>query len=299
MSNHLIGQLSALGAALTWAMAVVLFKRSGEHLPPVPLNLFKNLVGLVLLGATLAALGGALEPFRTVSRADLAILAASGFLGIALADSLLFYGLNAVGVGRVAVVECTYSPFVIGFSALLLGERPATAHYLGGALILAGILVLGARRAPGMTGRQLGSGLAAAVAAMGLMAFGIVLAKPVLERVPLIWATTVRLAVGTVALAALWAAGPRRRELALLLRPSRFWRTSLPASVLGSYVALLLWTAGFKYTLASVAALLNQTSMIFAIVFAAFFLREPFTRQKLVAASLALLGVLLVTLASP
>ncbi len=298
MSTDLLGQLSALGAALTWAMAVVLFKRSGEHLPPVPLNLFKNLVGLVLLGATMAVTGGALEPFATVSRADLWILTVSGFLGIALADTLLFYGLNLVGVGRVAVVECTYSPFAILFSAMLLGERPAAAHYIGGTLILLGILVLASRRATDITELRLGQGLAAAVGAMGLMAFGIVLAKPVLERVPLVWATSVRLLVGTAALAALWALGPRRRELGLLLRPSAFWRTSLPASVLGSYVALLLWTAGFKYTLASVAALLNQTSLIFAMIFAALFLGEPFTRQKLLAAFLAALGVLVVTLAS-
>ena len=39
-----------------------------------------------------------------------------------------------------------------------------------------------------------------------------------------------------------------------LHRPSAVWRTLVPASVLGSYVSMLLWIGGFKWADASVAS---------------------------------------------
>jgi drug/metabolite transporter (DMT)-like permease len=72
------------------------------------------------------------------------------------------------------------------------------------------------------------------------------------------------------------------------------WKASLPASILGTYVSLWMWMAGFKYTYASVAALLNQTSVVFALIFAALILKESLGRRKLVAITLALGGAVVV-----
>ncbi len=60
--NHPLGQACALLSALIWAFALVLFKLSGERITPLALNLYKNIVGLVLL--TLTLLGLALLPDR-------------------------------------------------------------------------------------------------------------------------------------------------------------------------------------------------------------------------------------------
>jgi drug/metabolite transporter (DMT)-like permease len=89
---------------------------------------------------------------------------------------------------------------------------------------------------------------------------------------------------------------PRRREFLAVFRPSRAWRFSLPAAFLGSYLALMFWIAGMKYTEVGVAAILNQSSTILVLILAAVFLKEPFTRRKLMACSLALAGIVLVTL---
>jgi drug/metabolite transporter (DMT)-like permease len=60
------------------------------------------------------------------------------------------------------------------------------------------------------------------------------------------------------------------------------------------YFALLFWIAGFKYTYASLAAILNQTSVIFALILASVFLKERFTRRKLAAVVLAFAGVAII-----
>ena len=59
---------------------------------------------------------------------------------------------------------------------------------------------------------------------------------------------------------------------------------------------MILWIAGFKYTYASIAAVLNQTSVIFAIILATVFLKESFSGRKYAAVVLAVMGVLLVSL---
>jgi drug/metabolite transporter (DMT)-like permease len=302
MSTPIPGELCALLAALTWACAMVLFKYSGQRVTPLALNLFKCVVAVVLLGVTLLAalrfqplLGDeSVERVLSLPTGHIWILVASGVIGIALADTLFFYSLNIVGVGIISIVDCLYSPLVILLSWVMLSEQLTLAHFMGLALILAGVVVsTGHALPPNTTRRQLLAGILFGALAMALMAFGIVIAKRVLEQWPLIWATTIRLVAGTLMLAVMMLLPARSRALWSVFRPSAAWKTAIPAAVLGA-LALIFWIAGFKYADASINAILNQTTIVFAIILATVIVREPLTRRKLVAIVLALTGVLIV-----
>lgn len=293
-----LGETCALLAALNWAFALVLFKKCGESIPPLSLSLFKNVVGIVLLTATLPFVGVDLVMLREMNPWDVAILALSGVLGIAIADTLLFYSLNVVGVGLITIVECSYTPSVVVFAWLFLAEQITLLDGIGGLLVLSAVFCISGHHPPeGRTRRQLLAGLGLGALAIVMMAFGIVIAKPIIEEAPLVLVSLIRLVAGTAVLALYMAAGPKRTLRFRVFRPSAVWKTSVPASIFGTYVAMLLWVAGFKYTQASVAAILNQTSTIMALGFASLILKEPFTRRKLIAAMLALGGILVVTLA--
>jgi drug/metabolite transporter (DMT)-like permease len=299
MERHLIGQTCALLAALTWAFALVLFKRSGERISPVALNLFKNTVGLILLAVTLVLLEEGFGQLEAYPRADIYILLISGFLGIALADTAFFHALNLLGVGLISIMDCLYSPLVVLCSFLMLDEKLTVYHYIGGALVLGGVAVSSKHPPPAdRTRGQIVLGMVCMVAGLAMMAVGIVMAKPVLEIMdfPVFWATALRLLAGTFVLSLLALGSPRRRELWSVFRPSAVWWYCVPGSVLGAYVAMVTWVAGFKYTYASVAAILNQTNALFAMVLATVILKETFTRRKFVALTLAFCGVILVTL---
>ena len=299
MQTSFIGESCALLAALTWALAVVLLKRTVESVSPLALNLFKNVVALILRAGTLLVMSDSLELVRQFAYEDTAILVVSGLLGIAVADTFFLQSLDLLGVGLVSIVDCLYSPFVILFSCLVLSEELTVAHCAGTALILWGVFISSRHALPAdRTRGQLVLGMVLGALAMAFMSFGIVLAKPVLEinDFPLIWAATLRLLPATLALALLALASPQRREHWSVFRPSALWRISIPASVLGMYVAMILWVAGFKYAKASIAGVLNQTSIVFAMIFAALILKERFTRRKLVSVILATAGVALVTL---
>ena len=299
MADDRFGELCSLLAALTWGAALVLFKRCGETISPLALNLFKNIFALILLAGTLIVMGEGFDVLTQYEVGDVMILVLSGVIGIAFADTLLFVSLNLVGVGILAIVECLYSPLVILLAALLLFEQLTAADYAGAVLILSAVFI-SSRHAPpsGRTRKQVVAGILIGAFAMVLIALGIVIAKPVLEisGFPLIWAATLRLSVGTFVLMCLAVCSPRRMEIVSVFRPSTVWKYSLPASFLGTYLAMIFWIAGFKFAKAAVASILNQTSVIFALALAAWFLKERLTRRKLIAVILAVGGALIVTM---
>ncbi|MCB9855923.1 MAG: DMT family transporter [Phycisphaerales bacterium] len=303
--------MCALTAAMTWALALIFFRKSGERIHPLALNLFKNVVGIVMILIALVileALGAADFGFDTSSEvgwrqtapaSDYYLLIISGFLGIAIADTLLFKCLNLVGVSMFVIVECTYSPITLLVAWWVLAEKIEWPHIVGGILILIAILLTVKARPPAdRTRQEIFVGFVLGILYIFLMAIGIVLAKPVFttDRFPLLEATVLRLIAGTVALALMAAASPKRRELFGVFRPTRYWKYTFPGALLGGFLSMVFWIAGFKYTETGIAAILNQTSVVFAAVFAVIFLREHISRRKLISIALAFAGVLLVRL---
>jgi drug/metabolite transporter (DMT)-like permease len=291
-----IGNLSATGAAFFWACAVIMFKKSGETLPPTTLNLFKCVVTLVLLTPTLWLAGIPLFPARPVS--EWVLFAVSGLLGITVADNLFFMALGRLGAGLWAVVDCLYLPAVILLSAIFLNESIGLKG-VAGALLVVTAIIAGTYSGPALVGsrRDLAWGFFYGGAAVTLMAASIILIKPLLETTGVLWASFVRLAAGVSGLFVMAAIHPQRRQMLSVFLPSRSWRWAVPAAVVGNYLAMLAWLAGFKYTLVSVAAILNQLATIFTFLLAAAFLKEPITQPRLLAIALALSGALLATTA--
>lgn len=289
-----MGEFFALMTALIWALAVILLKRSGETVPPFALNLFRVVVSTCLLLPTVAA-GG--QGGWQGSRRDVLILFASGIIAIATSDTLFHMSLNAVGAGISAVIDCLYAPLTVLFAAVLLGERLSALQLLGMALVLSGVLAAARHDPPhGVSRRQLVLGVIWGTLSMITLALGIVIAKPVLDHSPVLWATVVRQigCLGVMVPGALLS--PRRREFLRVFKPSRSWRFSLPGAVLGSYLALIFWIAGMKYTKVGIAAILNQSSTIYVLILAAVFLKERLTRGKVIASAVAIAGIVLVTL---
>lgn len=288
-----MGEFFALACGLAWAFAVILFRKSGETVSPLALNLFRVTVSSVLFLGALLATGRPL--LEQAPWADYGILAASGVIAIAISDTLFHMCLNRVGAGISAIVDTFYSPFILVLAFFMLGETMGTVQVVGMVFILAGILTATRVQPPRGMGRSaLVRGILLGVAAMATLAFGIVLAKPVLERSDVLWATAVRQFGSFLVLAPAALIHPDRRAIWGVLRPQGSWRYSLPGTVLGSFLALILWIAGMKHIPAGKAAVLNQTSTIYILLLAALLLKEPFTRRKAVASGLAILGVLLV-----
>lgn len=289
-----LGQAFALLAAVVWAFAVILFKKSGETVHPIALNFFKSILAMVLLVPTIFLFG---EPVRGLfSTNEYLLLLASGALGIGLADTFFFKSLNLLGAGLSAIVDCLYSPFIIGLSVLWLAETLNLLQVAGVMMIISAVLTIRKANDKGKISRHdLLWGIIWGVMAMGTMAVGIVMIKPLLNRSPLLWLTEVRIIGGVATLALVLLFHPGRREIARPHLTSRGWIYLISGSFLGGFLSMIVWLAGMKFTMASIAAALNQTSNIFIFIFAAIFLKEPITPRRTAGIVLGVAGAFMVT----
>lgn len=288
------GEIFAFVTAIVWASAVILFKKSGETVHPVALNFFKNLLAMVLLIPTIYLFEGWI--FKGFTWTEIVMLLVSGALGIGIADTLFFKSLNLLGAGLSAIVDCLYSPSIIFLAFLWIGERLGVLQIVGVVMIISAVLTISrADKSEFIGKRNLLLGILWGVLAMITMAVGIVMIKQILNRSPLLPLTEIRLFGGGIILAIVFLFHPRKKLIASPHLTGRGWIYMLAGSFLGAYCALLLWLAGMKYTQASVAAALNQTSNIFIFIFAAIFLKEPITRRRLAGIVLGFAGALIVT----
>lgn len=160
-----------------------------------------------------------------------------------------------------------------------------------------------ATAAPPAEPGQRALGIAYGLAGIAAMAAGVVLAKPALDSGDLVEVTLVRLLAGVAALL-LWVSlkpligldpgGAARSEVLSVLGRRDVWRTLIPASVLGTYVAMLFWLGGFKWAPVSVASVLNQLASVFTVVLAWLMLGEPLSGRRITGTLAAVVGAALV-----
>lgn len=290
--NMGLGEFFALAAAFAWAVAILLFRISGRQLGPYALNLYKNTLVFFLLLPTIVVFHGVGAP--NIAPWPLAILLFSGFIGIGLADTLYFKALNALGPSRAAIGGTLLTPGVIVLSFAFLGERLSWQQLTGAVVTLVGVFIVNYQRVKPINHDAERAGFWAMVAAMGLMAAGIVMTKPLLESEPFLWVVEIRVFGGIVGMLLVGAFQRDLRRVAGEFRAARQWGLTTLAAFIGTYVAMLLWLGGYKYADASVAAVLNESSAVFTIALAALFIRERLSRQQWFGSGVALLGIALV-----
>ncbi len=288
------GEILALMTALVWALAVILFRKSGETVHPIALNTFKNVLAFILFIPTMLIMGFPI--FRDVPLEHYLLLIASGVLGIGIADTLFLKSLNLLGAGLQSIVNCMYAPSFIFFSMIWLGETMTIAQIFGTVLIISAVLTAVSRkRLENITPHNLRWGIFWGVLSHLIMAVGIVMIKRLLEQSPLLWATEIRLLGGIATLFIILLFHPRRRKIVSSIRSPGSIGYSLTGSFLGTYLAMMLLLGGMKYAKASIASALNQMSNIFIFILAVILLKEPVNLQRTIGIILGVTGAILVT----
>ncbi|WP_419174051.1 EamA family transporter [Desulfosediminicola sp.] len=119
------GEISALTAALLWAVASIYYADIGQRIGALNLNLLKGIAAILLMSLTLLA--GSLfeissisfETVRAISTKGWLLLFVSGLIGIAIGDTAYFACLKRVGPQKGLMLEST-SPLIAAVLALLL-----------------------------------------------------------------------------------------------------------------------------------------------------------------------------------
>lgn len=279
LSSHSLAVLCALGAALTWGLGSLLFRRVLEHArveerpTPAALNLFKNVLAAAGLALLWIASGGAPPALES-----LPWIAASGFLGFSLGDMLYLAALPKAGVQAAAMVVQVHVPLAALLAFVLFGNQLSAGALGWIALVLAGVcLVLVEGRRRGARDSQLHRrGLWLAWGATLAYAINIVLGHHGLAGVALFAGSFVRVVSGIagafVVLPFERRGEPLARALAGLVRPFREPRMArrLVGPSLCSVFGLPLFHYGLRELEPGIAAVLLSTTPLFTLLLGGF-----------------------------
>jgi len=144
----LLGTLLALGAAVTVCVYFVMSERTGDDLPPLALASGGLLVGALTMGVV-GAVGlipfGAPDVtvvFRGVEVAGILPMLWVGAVGTTLGYALGVMAVPRVGSRLASFIGLSEVLFALGFAWLLLGETPAPIQFVGGVVLLAGVVLV-------------------------------------------------------------------------------------------------------------------------------------------------------------
>jgi drug/metabolite transporter, DME family len=145
MSTVLFGELAALGAALCWAVAPILYRRALFSAAPMPANIVRCATNAAVMLVLLFGFGWA----GALARLPLEVVlltVVSGLVGLGLGDTLYLYALKSVGVSRAVPLAATYPLFSLLWFTALLGQPLAWTAAVGAVVILLGIWLLSRER---------------------------------------------------------------------------------------------------------------------------------------------------------
>ncbi len=296
----LLGEILSLGSAITWGISVSLFKIIGNSVSPYILNPLKNTIGTILFVLTVLLISD-VSAINNLSTNESLILALSGIIGITIADVLFLISLNILGTSRSAIINTIYSPMVIMLAYFILDESLTFADVIGGLMILLSILYLSFNQEKSNI-NNLNKGLLIGILAYSLMALGIIMVKPILNRFSnsiemQLWIIVFRLIPGTLLSYVTMSFMIKKKEIILQLSNKKIWPIILLGSFLGTYVGFAMWVIGMAKTSASIASILNQTSTIFIAFFGWLILKETFSRKMMICFFISIIGAFIIIIA--
>ncbi|WP_194408667.1 EamA family transporter [Microbacterium cremeum] len=147
-SFDLVGTLFALAAAVCVCAYFVISERAGDDLPPLALAASGLLTGAMVMGVLcLTGIMPFQAPAVSVELAGVAVPWFVPMLWVAAVATTLGYAFGVMAVPRIgsrvaSFVGLSEVLFALGFAWLLLGEVPAPVQFIGGALILVGVVLV-------------------------------------------------------------------------------------------------------------------------------------------------------------
>ena len=288
-----MGDLYAVITAVCWSSAVILFDISTKNFTAIQLNVLKNFIGVFGFILTIILFS---IPSPNFSQQDIFTLALSGFLGILIADGLFLESLRRLGSGISAVVSTIYTPTVFIIAFILFSETINLYSYIGGVLVLGGITISVFQPPRTIKKRDLYIGILFGIMANILTAYSVLIIKPIMKNNPVVYVALYRFSVGLFFGIIVNLIKSRTKTIIQKFKQGLTNQYVILGAFLGTYLSVIFWLAGYKYTLAGRAAIYNQLSTVFIIILARIFLKEPMTSKKVIGVSLAIFGAIIVSL---
>jgi len=297
----MIGEFAALGAAVSWAVAPILYKKALSGVKPVSANIVRCATNAAVLALVLVA-SGLTGILVRLPLTVLAVVVVSGVVGLGLGDTLYMIGLKSIGVARAVPLASSYPLFSLLWAVLLLGEVVTAAAVGGTIVILLGIWFLSrekVERATHVHGKFELTGVAVSLLTAVAWSVSITMMDFAVTMPGIVNGLDANYAVVTVRIAGMalvmLALAP------LLDRGHGFLKLGWRAVVLlciGGLVAnglgWLLMNYSFLNIAESQAVPISSTTPLFSAIAGFAFFREKMARNNIMGAVLVVVGTVLI-----
>lgn len=288
-----IGEMAALGVAVSWTGSALFFEKAGRNIGSLTLNLLRIGLAIVLLGAITLFTKGQFFPTEATSDQWL-WLSISGFVGFFLGDLCLFHAYTVVGAGMSQLVM-TLAPVITALTGfVLLGETISFYKILAISIVVAGIFIA----MLGKTGDKLAlnmplKGFLFALGGAFGQAFGLILSKRGISDCDPMQATQIRAITGFAA-------------FLILLSFIKYWPRvyssfkSIPdmkavfwGTVFGPVIGVSLSMFAIQHTSSGIAATLMGLVPIFIIFPSVYILDQKISKMQILGALVSVGGSVL------
>jgi len=295
----MIGELAALGAAISWTVSAMLYGKALQQTKPIS----ANIVRLSCTSAILLILLGVIAGFGDLRslRLNTAVLAGvSGIIGLGLGDTLYMVSLKLMGVARAVPITCTYPLFNL-LLAVLIGEKLTLSLILGAIIIFSGIWLLSYERGNSKgegQGKFLFKGVAAALATAFLWSASIAMMGVAVKENPslndALVISTIRIVTVGALILALSPMIDRKHDFL------KMKRRTVATLIVGGIVALGLGWFFLAYSFLgipqSMAVPISSTTPLFSTLAGIVLLREKVTGRSALGSVIIVAGIFMIFL---
>ena len=298
--EKMIGELAALGAAVSWTVSAVLYKKALMQAKPVSANIIRLTCTAVVLLALLVVLGKT-EVIMSLPQNVIVLAIVSGVIGLGVGDTLYMMSLRDVGVARAVPITCTYPLFNLLWAVLLAGEAVTFPVVLGAIIIVLGIWLLSQADQTGeskLQTRTLYKGLTLALATAVVWSVSIAMINMAVKETPdLDHALAINVVRVMAVAVTFFAVSPvMDRGLGFL----KMNRKTIATLITGGIVALGLgWfflSYSFVETLESRAVPISSTTPLFSTLTSIVLLHEKVTAKNAAGSTIIVIGIFLIFL---
>ena len=181
--------------------------------------------------------------------------------------------------------------------SLLYNETISSQTYFGGGLVVFGIVICVYDIPEKANNKDMFLGFIFGVLAQIFTAYSVLIVKPIMQDNSIVFVALYRFGTGLCATIVILLIKDGYESIVSKFKKGFQDRYILWGSFMGTYLSVIFWLAGYKYTLAGRAAIYNQLSTIFIILLARIFLKESLNFKKVIGLIIAIIGAILVTIA--
>ena len=301
-----LGEIISLTVAFSWTITALCSEVASKRLGALQLNVFRMLLSMLLLSATLWIFTGSPFPLYVDGKTWLWLIL-SGVVGYVLGDYCLFNAYVLIG-SRFGQLFMTLAPIAAAFSGwFILGERLSLQAVFGMIVTVTGIgmsvLNKGTTRKVGLKlplkgvlfgiGAGVGQGVGLVLSKVGMKYYALAIPTDmdnVANLLPFA-STFIRAIAGLVGFVVVMAVRKEFGAMQVALKDRKGVNAAIGATLTGPFIGVSLSLMAVQYTEAGIASTIMALTPVFILWPAYMLFKQRVTAKEIIGVIISVVGV--------